>query len=239
MRLVVSGEGASDMGAMVPGDSSYRFKAGPVMKLLDRLCENFLDYSPLTLGQVNFVSESDLATIAKGKSGGKSIRLPGKKKGQETNFFYRNALALAHYVQQHFTEDSVYPVLFRDSDGTNSTARGEWHQKYNSMLDGFVAGGTDKGIAMLAKPKSEAWFLCALKAQPYQRCNDLENEPGNDRSPNSLKGQLEARLGAPGTADVLNEKIDEGDIDPRRIDMPSFNVIKTRIADLIGGARHL
>jgi hypothetical protein len=239
MRLVVSGEGASDMGAMVPGEEGRRFQPGPVMKLLDQLCENILDCSLMELDQVSYVSEFELSALAKADSQGKKIRLPGKKQGQETGFFYRNALALAHYVQQHFTCEPIYPVLFRDSDGTNTSARGEWHQKYQSMLNGFIAGGTDNGIAMLAKPKSEAWFLCALKEQPYQRCDALENESGNDRSPNSLKGQLEARMGEPGTAAVLNQKIDDGEIDPGNIDMPSFNVIKSRIVDVIGGGRYL
>jgi len=45
----------------------------------------------------------------------------------------------------------------------------------------------DRGVAMIPKPKSEAWLLCALKNKPYESCEKLEDRSGNDDSPNSLK----------------------------------------------------
>ncbi len=82
---------------------------------------------------------------------------------------------------------------------------------------------------MLPKPKSEAWVLCALQNK-YQNCARLENESGNDASPNALKKQLEAHLGQPCSQELLNGKIDSGEIDINQIvDMPSLTEFKDRL----------
>jgi|GEM_PF-2449792 len=44
---------------------------------------------------------------------------------------------------------------------------------------------------MPPNPKSEAWFLCALKkSQPYQDCARIEAESGNDKAPIPSKPNL-------------------------------------------------
>jgi hypothetical protein len=66
----------------------------------------------------------------------------------------------------------------------------------------------------------------------------LEDESGNDASPNSLKIQIEAHLGEPATRLLLNDKIDGGAIDlDRMIDLPSVKAFKERlneVLDLLG-----
>jgi hypothetical protein len=86
-----------------------------------------------------------------------------------------------------------------------------------------------KGVAMLPKPKSEAWLLCAIK-NSYQNCANLENESGNDDSPNSLKEQLEVFALS---HEEICEKIKNGEIDIGKINMNSFNVFKTRLEEVI------
>jgi hypothetical protein len=76
---------------------------------------------------------------------------------------------------------------------------------------------------MIPKPKSEAWLICALKDEPYQHCEPLEDRSGNDTSPNPLKGELEALLGEPTSRKKLSEMVSDGTIDIGRIDMPSFH----------------
>jgi hypothetical protein len=88
---------------------------------------------------------------------------------------------------------------------------------------------------MIANPKSEVWILCALRNR-YQHCIKLENESGNDNSPNSLKKQLEDHLGEPVTGILLNDKIDNGEIDiDRIIDMPSMTAFKDRLNEVLDG----
>jgi hypothetical protein len=86
---------------------------------------------------------------------------------------------------------------------------------------------------MLPKPKSEAWILCALQ-NDYQHCTKLEDESGNDHSPNSIKQQLEDHLGQPGSREILNGKIDDGAIELDKItDMPSLTAFKDRLDEVL------
>lgn len=102
------------------------------------------------------------------------------------------------------------------------------------MLAGFEVEGVLNGIPMIPKPKSEAWILCALRDN-YQNCERLEDQSGNDSSPNSLKDQLERHLGEAATRMFLNEKVDRGQLDITRIvDMPSLDVFKDRVDEVFG-----
>jgi hypothetical protein len=117
--------------------------------------------------------------------------------------------------------------------------RQQWAQKLQSMLDGFAVEGLTTGVPILPKPKSEAWWLCALR-DDYQNCQQLEDKSGNDASPNSLKSQIETHLSEPATHLLLNDKIDYGEIDIDRIDMDSLNKFKKRlneVLDLLGCPR--
>ena len=86
-------------------------------------------------------------------------------------------------------------------------------------------------LALLAKPKSEAWILCALNG--YQHCAALENESGNDDSPNSLKIQLEQRLQQPPNRELLNQIVEQTPIDLNQIDMPMLNQFKQDCINLL------
>lgn len=129
--------------------------------------------------------------------------------------------------------DQFVAVLFRDTDGTASAGRGDWDSKRQSMLDGFREEEFERGVPMIPKPKSEAWLLCATKANPYQNCEQLEHRSGNDDSPNSLKAELESRMGAQPTRDALNLLLTNGTIDINRIEMPSFEAFRTRLLEVI------
>ena len=91
---------------------------------------------------------------------------------------------------------------------------------------------------MVPRPKSEAWMLCALKVQPYQNCHLLEDEPGNDNSPNSLKAQLAAIFNnAEPSAAKQSELVAEGRVDPLQIDMPSFQRFREELEAAVMHAR--
>jgi hypothetical protein len=221
MHLVLSGEGASDVGI-------DRENIGPITKLVDREIEKRLGYSLVEYQAWTLFSKAELAARAKQM---KARSRKGKKQQIETRYFYNNARALALLAGEIEAEDRVV-VLFRDGDGTVTSTRQEWAQKLQSMLDGFAMEGLTTGVPILPKPKSEAWWLCALR-NGYQNCQQLEDELGNDVSPNSLKSQIEACLGEPATRLLINDKIDSGEIDIDRIDMNSLNVFKTRLDEVL------
>jgi hypothetical protein len=227
MFLILSGEGASDIGV---SDQ----KIGPMTNLVDLWITKQIGYSLIEKKRYIIVSENDLIK--------KSKELParsqkGKKQKSETRYFYKNARALAtiaHQKSQELgSETPLVLVLFRDADGTASSGRGEWTDKWNSMLAGFAIEQFSTGVPMLPKPKSEAWILCALRNQ-YQSCAKLENESGNDASPNSLKKQLEEHLGETGSRTLINEKIEMGAIDLDKItDMDSLTKFTDRLNEVI------
>jgi hypothetical protein len=221
MHLVLSGEGASDVGSDLEN-------IGPITKLVDRAIERRLGYSPIEYQALTLFSKAELADRAKQM---KARSRKGKKQPSETRYFYNNARALALLAGELEGQDRVV-VLFRDGDGTATSTRQEWAQKLQSMLDGFTIEGLTTGVPILPKPKSEAWWLCALR-DDYQNCQQLEDESGNDASPNSLKSKIEKCLGEPATRLLLNDKIDAGEIDIDRIDMSSINAFKTRLDEVL------
>lgn len=232
MHLIFSGEGSTDIGACYPSSevcTGSAFRAGPMARIIDKLVECFQGYehSHIDTEQVTYVSESYLADHRPDTSP-KQLRLPGKKKAKETSYFYRNARALAIAAMELANAEGtkVIAVLFRDSDGTASAGRGEWQNKYDSMVAGFAAEEFTLGVPMLPQPKSEAWLLCAVRPNAYQHCHLLEQESGNDAGANPLKAQLSEALNGHDDVGSLNQMIIEGGIDPLRIDMPSFNRFK-------------
>ena len=238
MRLLLSGEGPRDMGSCVmpvscicSGDD---FLAGPMAWIVDQIAAARLDYSSMELGLVDFVSKR---TVYERANTLRRPQLPGKKQQRETAYFFKNARALAVLARELSEQDgdTVVAVLFRDSDGTQSSGRGLWQNKWDSMIRGFSVEDYHYGVPMVPKPKSEAWLLCALKPQqPYQHCERLERESGNDASSRNLKDQLDVVLGETANRDLLAEKVKSSEVDVFRItDMPSFQAFKDRLESVL------
>jgi hypothetical protein len=233
MFLVLSGEGKTDIG-------EANDAIGPMTKLIDRYISPKLGYS--LIDSSGLPSEHRLYLIipkpalSKKAKDFKALSRKGKKRLSETRYYYNNARALALLAaeeSQRLNNTPVIAILFRDGDGTVSSERCEWDDKWQSMIDGFISEGFYNGVPMLPKPKSEAWILCALDRQ-YQNCAKLEDSSGNNRSPNALKNQLEQHLGEPGSQELLNDKVDRGEIDFQRItDMPSLTRFKERLDEVV------
>lgn len=211
MHLILSGEGPSDLGTCSNATAlcdSDGFAPGPMVWFVDQLIELYqgFELSHLANGLVTFVSKQYLVGHQSPRSK-KAVRLTGKTRQKETLYFERNTQALAEVAKQLAVDknDKVVAVLFRDADGTASSGRGEWQAKWRSMSRGFRAQEFYNGVPMIPKPKSEAWLLCALKPNPYQHCNKLEDESGNDRGQNPLKAQLEQAYGGPLPTATLNQ----------------------------------
>jgi|GEM_PF-238177 hypothetical protein len=246
MFLLLSGEGPSDIGCSIVEAveicKGEHFLPGPMAWFVDQLVEQFVDQlqgfemSHIEYGQVGFVSEKSLSQHCKQASGGRKIRLPGKKTGQETSYFFRNARGLGELAHRLADEvqDSVIAVLFRDSDRTASSNRGLRRKKVESMENGFKAARFDYGVPMMPNPKSEAWLLCAVKSQsPYQHCDALEEMSGNDKGLNPLKEQLEAAMGGYPSSDKLSDLVKDRSIDVLQIDMPSLREFREALSEAV------
>ena len=239
MYFLLSGEGPTDMGLCSDGMTGVKEAATNRVRWQSSFHKSLssdLDFSFMDTRYYGYVSKSELVQRAsRFKHQKKSPRLPGKKKPKETGYFYRNARALALCAKDKEAElhDEVVAVLFRDSDGTASADRGLWQDKWKSIIQGFSDEGFERGVPMIPKPKSEAWIICSVKNNPYQGCGALENRSGNDKSPNSLKGELAEILDGPPSREQLCEMVNNGTIDSNRIDMPSFLAFKNALLALL------
>ena len=228
MHLVLSGEGNSDIGKL--SYNSNEFIPASMYYLIDKIIEKKFCYSfyELIPDLITFIPKAELVKIGK--------KLPpytGKKVKKGQALFLINAITLAKIAKEKSKElkdDDVIAILFRDSDGTNSTSKGMWEDKVESIENGFKMEKFIRGVAMIPKPKSEAWLICTLKDKPYQQCEKLEDRSGNDDSPNNLKDELE-RFGI--SLEVINEMIQDGRIDIEKIEMPSFRYFEKRLKELL------
>lgn len=233
MIVVLSGEGPSDLGDCTNGQGICGIpdlQIGPMARFVDKEIETHIGYSLLddTPDSYIFIKKQDLIRGAREASENrKSMSLPGRNRpGVETAYFYKNSRMLAERAKLLAEErhDCAIAVLFRDSDGTNSSPASLWQDKVNSIRQGFAdAGFGQRGVAMVPKPKSEAWMLCVVRDN-YQQCSRLEELPGNDNAPNSAKVQLSQALdGDSSTLAQLRFLEDAGiDTDLLAHQMPSY-----------------
>jgi len=227
MHLLLSGEGNSDLGLFCTFNNE--FIAGSMYYIVDKLIEKKLDisYYDYKDDMITFIPKVELVK--------KSKKLPpytSKKNGKGRGLFMVNAIALAQIAKEKSKEleEEVIALLFRDSDGTRSDANTLWEEKRDSIYRGFQIEKFSQGVAMIPKPKSEAWLICALQSTPYKNCEKLENRSGNDSSPDNLKDELESfRI----SNEEINSMIQNGNINIEKIDMPSFIDFKKRLKELL------
>jgi hypothetical protein len=221
MHLVLSGEGKTDIGLF--SYENGEFIPAPMYYIIDKIIEKKLDYSiyDITPSGITFIPKDELTKICKSFKS-----FTGKKQGQETAYFYKNALGLSRIAKEKCEEkgdNEVIAVLFRDCDGTGTSSSTLWNDKIKSMETAFAQEEIN-GIPMIPNPKSEAWLICALKNNSYQHCEQLEKRSGNDDSPNNLKDELKAILVTIGKEyNNINEMIKNEEIDIYKIKMPSFD----------------
>ncbi len=234
MKLMLSGEGPTDIGRTRQAAGGPVFEPGPMAEIIDWLIDAQLGFSPLELEQagaqcVQHLTEGELAhaTVP-----ARPTLLPGaeRQRGEAGTTAHAYALGCLARAKAVAAQEPVVAVLFRDSDGTRSAPSTLWQGKVDAIHQGFALADFNAGVAMVPRPKSEAWLLCALKDTPYQNCAGLEDAPGNDRSPHALKAQLAARMGGTyPSAEVQAEWVQQGRVDPTRIDMPSFTAFSGRL----------
>ena len=229
MLFVISGEGSSDLGAK---DTRGALKKGAMTLLLDRLC---VLYCSKTV-DYDLQTEADVKNLRK-----KNRRDIGHRGAypKETETLWLNSLSLAQYAKER--GGAVGLVYFKDSDGTQTAPLDKWEKMIAAMYSGFRSEAFKWGVAMVPRPKSEAWFLAYYqkndgKHMAYDQCARFENMSGNDGSPNSCKALLKTWCGCNG--DVYDGIITEQEIeniDWGRVDMPSFTAFKKRFENVLAG----
>ncbi|OAI94453.1 hypothetical protein [Pseudomonas putida] len=243
MIILCSGEGISDLGICdneIGSCDGNNFRFGPITLVVDSIVNTCLGYSPREVHpeSYRYYSESALAARAEArKRERRGFSFAGKKRGIETGFFYINAWMLGEIALEleAAENDSVVAFLFRDSDGTNSSPRDLWSTKASSIEEGFIRADFHRGVPIVPRPKSESWFLCAAKENPYQHCAALEDLPGNDNSPKSAKRALADALGADATADELVNWLTANELDHAALaaQMPSFSAFLERTRSVL------
>jgi hypothetical protein len=229
MILVLSGEGPTDLGTRQLREAGWEFVPGPMAWIVDKLLgqPDKLNYSLLELHAskgdcVDFLNEGELAALRRSKP----FFLPRGNDTPGNVSLRKGAFLLGKHAKGVASERNspVIAVFFRDADGTNSTPRAEWEGKFTSMKQGFVRADFQSGVPMIPRPKSEAWMLCGLlkREDAGRNCSQLEEAPGNDASPKSLKTQLAKHLNCEPTAEQQAELVSCGQIDPALIDLSSF-----------------
>ncbi|MBI6632128.1 hypothetical protein YA0871_05610 [Pseudomonas paralactis] len=216
------------------------YRLGPLTFVIDYIIEEVLQYSPLQthLGTYRYYSEAYLTQrLAAKKSERRGFFLAGRKHGAETGLFYFNAWMLGEISKEleAAEEDIAIAILFRDSDGTNSSPSDIWSQKKTSIKEGFKRAEFTRGVPMVPRPKSESWFICAAKENPYEHCAELEELSGNDKSPNAAKKMLSAILEGEATNERLLTWLEDNGIDCRKlaIEMPSFSKFYERLVNVL------
>jgi len=94
MLILVSGEGVTDMGRCIASAqcSGQEFEAGPMAWLVDQLLGARMDYSFLSVERMVFATKSRVSDVSKSL---KPPTLVGRKRKQETAYFFRNARAMS------------------------------------------------------------------------------------------------------------------------------------------------
>jgi hypothetical protein len=232
MILVLSGEGPTDFGACsnaLGQCSGEDMTLGPLSVLVDQMITTLQGNSVLGNRQsLYYRSETFLREKAKSLTG-RLQPARSKKKEYETGYFFVNAVALGVITKEleAQTKQEAIAILHRDCDSTRSAHAGTWEIKRKSMVDGFKFSQFSRGAPCLPKPTSEAWWLCAAKPQPYQRCAQLEELPGNVESANHPKKKLDEAFGEHKSAAELCDWLVEFPFDINRAEaMPSFKAFK-------------
>jgi hypothetical protein len=229
MIVYLSGEGIGDLGACNDGHGHCdgdSFTYGPLTVIVDNILETKLNYSLLQVpGSYRYISRKFLSVWSK-ENQPRMRPSRGICSPPEMGIYRSNSFALAEIANEAEIEENqkTIAILFRDVDGTGSSPRNIWKLKLDAIHAGFaIARYAPRGVAMLPMPKSEGWLICAAKDTPYQDCHLLEELPGNDNAPNSMKEILNSILKGRDSAEEVREWLIEQPYDhDAACQMPSF-----------------
>lgn len=238
--IYLTGEGASDLGQchqynLHDGKAcdSAGFNLGPMTELLVKQLRLVNDdkrtwiadmLESIDTHAINFIyfSRGALSAFAKGTAL-KNYNRPSARTPKGLAADAMHSYALGVIAKQN---EACLAVIFHDVDGTRSE-RSLNARRYDELRQafhaGFEAAEYNHGVAMVPKPKSEAWLICAVDG--YVNGAVLEESlSGNDRSPqNAAKVVLVEKIGEEATTEKQAEiVIHQVDANSLRC-MPSYN----------------
>jgi len=228
MIIVLNGEGPTDLGECNNSNGFCQdesFDHGPMTLLVDQIAESVLKYSLLeTPGSYRYFNRKYISVWSKANQ--PRLRpTRGKYSPAELGIYRVSAFVLAEIARNLSVEEGrpTAAVLFRDADGTNTSARSHWIEKYRAINDGFKLAHYPNGVAMLPMPKSEAWLICAARKPIHEDCHKLETLPGNDAAPRSAKFIFEEIRGQADSAQSICEWLASNDVKHHEAcNMPSY-----------------
>ena len=228
MNFLLAGEGSSDLGTL---SFDGTLKKGAMTLLIDTIAEKNYGITP----DYQLVTESQLSRLKKQDK--RNIMGRGKEYKPFEEVFL-SAQYLGRYAKTVFQDDDSGVIFFKDSDGTNAAPRNLWENIVKAMQAGFEISGNRNGVAMVPRPKSEAWLLGYYQKNlpgqhEYNHCEQFEKLPGNDGSPNSAKELLKKALNTTGDVYDLIVKEEIEAIQWEQIDMPSFNLFRKRLENVL------
>jgi hypothetical protein len=236
MYFFFSGEGKTDAG-------THADQPGPVAHVANQIIAEHHHYSFLESERVVFVHRAELERIknsAEFKPQSKrTIRLRSPNVPPETRYYHDDARAFSratkHVIESKDENDREFvAILFRDSD---SPTEKEWNDKRNSMIWGFhVEKIGERGVAAVARPISEAWWLSAIyrKEDSAKDCRYLEETPHGGKADHALKVGLREKLGTESNRTILNAMVTNRDIDYKLIDSESFLAFRRDFETAVG-----
>lgn len=229
MKFLISGEGSSDLGTL---DSDGSLKKGAMTFVIDAIARHKfnveLEYYLVTEQGLKKLIKQDKRNIM----GRGSNHKPYEK-------LFLSAQYLGNYVTTIYPdEDRTGVIFFKDADTTNISPQDTWKNIVSAIESGFKKSGNKYGVPMIPRPKSEAWLLGYYQKylygqNEYNHCERFEQMSGNDASPNSVKKLLGKALQ---TSDNIYDMIGEEEInaiDWDRVDMPSFNLFRKRLENVL------
>ncbi len=229
MKFLLAGEGSSDLGSMHPDGT---LKKGAMTLLIDVIAQKSCGMRP----EYCLVSEKQLKALKKQDRRNTMGRSTEYKPFEEV---FLSAQYLGKYSKNIFPDEEYAGVVFfKDSDGTNAAPRRLWEGIVKAMQAGFRMSGNKYGVPMVPRPKSEAWLMGYYQKnlpgqQAYNHCERFEDMPGNDGSPNALKTLLKTALNTAGDVYDLIGKDEIDAIDWERVDMPSLNLFRKRLENVL------
>ena len=232
MYFFLSGEGSTDLG-------TSKDRPGPLAMIVDQIIQEHHEYSPLECGRAVHVNRSVLKRIKSDASKSRnkrSVRLPSAKIRPEYRDNYENAKVLSRISQDFIDEKpkndrDFVAVLFHDTDTPKEQ---DWKDMRNAILTGFHDGGIEpRGVASVARPISEAWWLSALDRKVDPKRDGTKYEESR-RGKAKGEHHLKKELGDDAQRDALVAMVKSKEIDYKLIDSDSFLVFRRDFETAVG-----
>lgn len=226
--FILCGEGPTDLYY-----NEIDQKQGPLKDCVDQLLDFFWDNRNYLLFKQ--VSRTEISLSDKGKPEKKTSIVRGaKNKFPNHHFIAASAKCLVQKAEEtamEYEEPQKWGVIyFHDLDANTKATVDEIYNAYmKAMNDGFESVFFPYGVPMIPKTRSESWLLCLLDSDGGKNAKYFEDLPMSDKSPNSGKKVLAAKLNV--SEDESYSRIEEkrDSFMWASLQAPSFLVFRDRL----------